>query len=146
VEPQRPAVARETFLSGGLSANEPSIDPRRSGLTSTPYTPLEVGEYVARKEKLLAMLETDPGDPFLHYALAKELLSAGETEPGVSKLRGVIDRFPEYHAAHFQLAQTLSEQGQTEEARQVTEQGILAAKQAGDAHAVSEMTGFLELL
>jgi predicted Zn-dependent protease len=101
---------------------------------------------VARKEKLLAMLELDPDDPFLHYALAKEFLSAGDIETGTARLREVIARFSDYHAAHFQLAQTLSDQGATEDARRVTEQGILAARQAGDAHAVSEMTGFLEQL
>lgn len=101
---------------------------------------------MARKAKLLAMLEHDPDDPFLHYALAKEFLSEGDVAAGTARLREVIDRFSDYHAAHFQLAQTLSEQGEVEEARRVTEQGILSAKQAGDAHAVSEMTGFLELL
>lgn len=104
------------------------------------------GKNVARKAKLMAMLDNDPDDPFLHYALAKEFLSEGDFETGTARLREVIGRFSDYHAAHFQLAQTLSEQGEIEEARRVTEQGILAAQNSGDAHAVAEMTGFLEML
>lgn len=101
---------------------------------------------MARKEKLLQMLESDPDDSFLHYALAQECLSLGEREEGLTRLRAVITRFPDYHAAHFQLAQLLSESGEIQEAKQIVQSGIQVAKTAGDQHAVSEMTGFLEML
>lgn len=101
---------------------------------------------MARKEKLLAMLEADPDDPFLHYALGKELLSCGERSEAIAQLQQVLDRFPDYHAAHFQLGQIFAEDGETSRAAEIIKTGITAAKQDGDLHAVSEMTGFLEML
>jgi len=101
---------------------------------------------VARKGMLLHMLEAQPADSFLHAALAQECVWLGEREEGLTRLRGVITRFPDYHAAHFQLAQLLSESGQIQEAKQIVQSGIQVAKTAGDEHAVSEMTGFLEML
>lgn len=101
---------------------------------------------MARKEKLQAMLEADPHDPFLHYALAREFLSAGDEAEGVARLRQVVTTFPDYHPAHFQLAQTLQELGETAEAAERLRAGIDAARQQNDAHAVAEMTGFLQML
>ncbi|MDB4638157.1 MAG: tetratricopeptide repeat protein [Planctomycetaceae bacterium] len=101
---------------------------------------------MARKEILLTMLETDPDDPFLHYALGKEYLSCGERTAAIEKLRHVLERFPNYHAAHFQLGQVLAEDGESSQAIEIVKAGIIAAQQDGDQHAVSEMTGFLDTL
>jgi predicted Zn-dependent protease len=101
---------------------------------------------MARKEKLLAMLENDPDDPFLHYALGKEYLSEGDRSQARSKLQEVVDRFPEYHAAHFQLGQLLAEDGEANRAREIIQAGIAVAKQAGDQHAEMEMTEFLDTI
>lgn len=101
---------------------------------------------MARKEKLLAMLADDPADPFLHYALAKEEISAGETDAGLARLRGMLTEFPDYHAAHFQLAQTLVERGESAEAAETLRIGIAAARRQNDSHAAAEMAGLLEML
>jgi len=101
---------------------------------------------MARKEKLLALLESEPNDPFLHYALGQLYLSEGDRTQARTKLQEVVDRFPEYHAAHFQLGQLLAEDGDTERAAGILRDGIAAAKQAGDAHAEMEMTGFLDTI
>jgi len=101
---------------------------------------------MARKDKLLAMLESDPDDPFLNYALGQEFLSSGERADAITQFESVIERFPNYHAAHFQLGQVFAEDGETTKATEVVKAGIVAATEAGDQHAVSEMTGFLEML
>lgn len=92
------------------------------------------------------MLQEDPDDEFLHYAVGKELLASGDVEGGRAKLQAVIARFPDYVAAYFQLGQSLSESGQAESARTVIEQGIETAQRVGDQHAEMEMRGFLDLL
>lgn len=102
--------------------------------------------FMARREKLEEMLQIEPNDPFLHYALAKETLGEGKQEEAVIELRTVLERFPDYHPAHFQLGQVLLELDERDEAREVVTRGIEAAKEQNDAHAVSEMTGFLEML
>lgn len=101
---------------------------------------------MARKEKLLAMLESEPNDPFLHYALGQQYLSEGDRPQAVTKLQEVVDRFPEYHAAHFQLGQLLAEDGNSAQASQILIAGIAAAHRAGDQHAEMEMTGFLDTI
>ena len=101
---------------------------------------------MARKEKLLKMLEMDPDDPFLHYALAQESLSSDDRDDAINRLRDVLSRFPEYHAAHFQLGQILAEDGAHKEAIEIIKSGIEVAQGAGDQHAVTEMTGFLQIL
>jgi len=91
---------------------------------------------LSRREKLEEMLQTDPDDPFLHYALAKEHIAAGEAAAGLSRLQAVIERFPDYVAAYFQQAQVLAEQQQHDAARQALVSGIEVANRVGDAHAV----------
>ena len=92
------------------------------------------------------LLESDPDDVFLQYALAKACVSDGDLETGLSKFQTVIDGHPEYVPAYFQKGQALAEQGRTDEARAIVTQGIQAARKAGDRHAESEMTEFLEAL
>lgn len=99
-----------------------------------------------RLVKLQQMLEVDPDDQFLHYAVAKELISTGDPDSGLEKLAEVIERWPDYVPAYFQRGQTLAEQGQNAQARQVIEAGILVARRVNAQHAEMEMTGFLELL
>ena len=101
---------------------------------------------MSRLAKLEELLQQDPNDPFLNYAIAKELLSSGETEPGLARLKDVIESHPDYVPAYFQRGQSLHEDGQTDQAREVIEAGIEVAARTGDQHAEMEMRGFLELL
>jgi len=101
---------------------------------------------VSRLDKLEQLLQDEPQDPFLHYAVAKEMLSTGDIAGGLAKLKDVIGRFPDYVPAHFQHAQSLDEQGRRDEAREAILQGIEVASRVGDTHAEMEMKGFLELL
>jgi len=101
---------------------------------------------MSRRSRLEEMLRADPNDTFLHYALALEELSEGHPAAARQRLEDVLQRDPKYVAAYFQLGQLLAETGETDEARSVIERGVTAARDTGDAHAESEMTGFLETL
>lgn len=92
------------------------------------------------------MLQLDPDDPFLHYALAKEYLSQGQLEEGRRRLEGVIEKFPELVAGYFQLAQLMAQSGETTEALRTVERGIDVAERVGDAHAAVEMRTFRDSL
>ena len=98
------------------------------------------------RKQLEQLLESDPDDVFLQYALAKACVSEGDVETGLSRFQAVIDRHPNYVPAYFQKGQALAEQGRVDEARGILTQGIQAARQTGDRHAESEMTEFLEAL
>lgn len=98
------------------------------------------------RKQLEELLGSDPDDVFLQYALAKACVSEGDVETGLLKFQEVIDRHPDYVPAYFQKGQALADKGRSAEARIILTQGILAASRAGDRHAQSEMTEFLESL
>ena len=79
---------------------------------------------MSRLEKLQQLLQDDPADPFLHYAIGTELLTSGETESGLEKLRETIQQFPDYVASYFRLGQAYAENDRPQEARQVVTTGI----------------------
>jgi thioredoxin-like negative regulator of GroEL len=92
------------------------------------------------------LLESDPDDVFLQYALAKAWISEGDAEAGLAQFQAVIDQHPDYVPAYFQKGQTLAERGRTDEAREVLVKGIHIARKVGDGHAEREMTEFLDSL
>ncbi|HUE17715.1 MAG TPA: tetratricopeptide repeat protein [Planctomycetaceae bacterium] len=96
------------------------------------------------RKQLEQLLESDPDDVFLQYAIAKACISEGDIEAGLSQFQAVIDRNPGYVPAYFQKGQALAEQGRADEARSILKRGIEAARQAGDRHAEAEMTELLE--
>jgi tetratricopeptide (TPR) repeat protein len=98
------------------------------------------------RKQLEQLLESDPDDVFLQYALAMACVSEGDVETGLLKFQAVIDSHPAYVPAYFQKGQALAEQSRADEARNVLKQGIAAAVQCGDRHAESEMREFLEML
>ena len=99
-----------------------------------------------KREQIQEMLKSDPGDVFLHYALAMTYAADGDAETALARLQDVIERDPDYVAAYFQKGQLLAREGEPEEARKVVRRGIEVAGRTGDTHAAAEMTGFLESL
>ena len=96
-----------------------------------------------RKQQLEKMLEREPNDPFLLYGLALEHKKANELEPALQLLKRVIGIDPGYCYAYFQGGQILAGLGDVQAARNTLELGIAAARQKGDAHAESELSGAL---
>ncbi len=99
-----------------------------------------------RREQLEQLIQDDPDDIFLHYALAMAYGSEGNVAEAITRLKQVIERDPHYVAAYFQMGQYLVNEGDLEQARHVISEGIAVADQVGDAHAGAEMRGYLETL
>lgn len=99
-----------------------------------------------RRDQIEELLKADPGDPFLKYALAKELASEGDVPAALAAFDRVIAEHPDYVAAYFQKGQTLAADGEADAARDVLTRGIAVASRVGDAHAAGEMTAFLDTL
>lgn len=92
------------------------------------------------------MLADDSGDVFLHYALACELVKLGDVTGGLERFDAIHTLFPDYVPAWFRHAQVLAEQGQSDAARTIGEQGLETARRVGDSHASGEIAEFLALL
>lgn len=99
-----------------------------------------------RREQIQTMLDAEPDDVFLNYALAKSLVEEGRVDEGIAQFRRTLQLDPDHVASYFQLAQVLAAEGNVDESRTVVTQGIAIARQVGDTHAEMEMTGFLDSL
>jgi predicted TPR repeat methyltransferase len=98
-----------------------------------------------RVQKLLAMLEKSPDDTFLLYALAMERKKS-DTQEAVSLLQRVIGLDPNQCYAYFQLGQTHELAGDIDAAKSAYQNGLIAARRSGDAHAGQEIAGALDAI
>jgi hypothetical protein len=101
---------------------------------------------MSRREKIEAMLVDDPGDTFLRYSLAMELDKEGDHDASLAKFAELTRDDPPYVPAFFMAGQQLVRIGRVAEARGILSNGIDAARQQNDAHAVGEMGEFLASL
>ena len=99
-----------------------------------------------RLEKIEAMLKSDPSDAFLRYSRAMEWAKLGKMTESLAELRELTAKDPPYVPAFFMAAQQLAQQGETDEAAEQLRGGIVAADEAGDSHAASEMREFLSMI
>ncbi|HEX3357563.1 MAG TPA: hypothetical protein VHS31_11390 [Tepidisphaeraceae bacterium] len=96
--------------------------------------------------QLHAMLQKQPNDPFLLYGIAMEHKKLNETSQAIEFLKRVISVDPNYCYAYFQSGQIYEIIGDLESAKRSYNEGIVAARRAGDAHAQSELEGALSML
>src|SRR5438105_5155002 len=92
-----------------------------------------------RLKQIQAWLAETPDDLELRYALAMEYRSLGDDEQTAESLRSLIADRPEFIASYLMLAQTLIKLVRDDEAKDTLRRGTLAAKKAGNEHAMSEM-------
>lgn len=101
---------------------------------------------MSRRAQLEDLLQSEPDDVFLNYALAKQCVSDGDVVEGLQRFARTRELSADYVPAYFQAAQVLAEQGETEKSREMATGGIEAARRTGDSHALGELTEFLEML
>lgn len=99
-----------------------------------------------RLAKLQAMLDRQPGDTFVLYAIALEHKKAGDNDRAIEFLDRTIRFDPGYCYAYFQKGQVFEATGDLAAAKQAYEAGIISARTKGDAHALSELEGALQMI
>jgi tetratricopeptide (TPR) repeat protein len=99
-----------------------------------------------RFEMLEKMIAKGSTDPFVWYARALELESAGEQERALAAFGEVRTRFPDYVPTYLMAGQLALALGRSDEARAFLERGVEAATAAGDEHALSEIRRALDTL
>lgn len=99
----------------------------------------------SRFSKLLQMLEEQPDDLFLLYALGMEYRGIGQYGEAVQQFERIILKDPSYVPAYYQLGQLLSE---TDEARAIGlfEKGMGLARVNGDFKTMNEFRSALDEL
>ena len=94
-----------------------------------------------RLELLKEFLLEKPNDPFLKYALAKEYEKGGEEQTALAILEALTDEHPDYVGTYYHLGKIYEGKGDFEKAVLIYEEGMIAAKKAGDQHALGELAG-----
>lgn len=102
-----------------------------------------VTDRIAKLEKLLAL---DPSDAFVLYGLATEHAKAGAVDVAMAYFDRCLTADPNYCYAYYHKARVLSEHERMPEAVQTLRDGLVAARRAGDAKAMSEMQTLLDTL
>ena len=99
-----------------------------------------------RLSKLQALLERDPNDTFLLYAIALEHKKANDHAMALEWFDRVIAKDAGYSVAYHQAALTHEDAGEIPAAKMMYARGIAAAEKKGDHHAADEMRGALAMI
>jgi predicted Zn-dependent protease len=93
---------------------------------------------------LTAILEQNPADAFARYGLAIELDRLGQSDQALAEFDKLLADHPTYVPGFHMAGQMLLRNGDAARAQQYLERGLAAARQAGNAHAESEISGLLD--
>ncbi len=96
-------------------------------------------EKLPRKELIFDMLEKEPNDVFLNYALAMEHLSTGDFTEAEAQLRKVLEINPSYLPCYYQLGQVNEKLNRTDIALTFYKQGVDLAKSQNNTKALGEL-------
>lgn len=92
-----------------------------------------------RLAQLRSMLEEEPGDKFLRYAIALERKREGDINGATDDLESLLHEDPTYIACYYQVALLLADLGRVQEAIEACRSGALQCLVSGDAKARSEL-------
>jgi len=99
-----------------------------------------------RLAQLMRMADAEPGDPFFPYGIAQEHARAGRHDEAIAWYDRTVAVDANYCYAYFHKARSLEELGRTDDACAALRSGIERARAAGDRHALSELSGYLDQL
>lgn len=99
-----------------------------------------------RLTQLQQMLEQEPNDVFLHYAIAIEYFSAADFKEALSRFKIILSDYPDYLSAYYQTGKCHEELQQTEEAKEVYAKGIELAQKQNKTKTLNELREALFLL
>lgn len=99
-----------------------------------------------RLQTLLEWLDKSPEDPFLHFGVAMEYLSANDSKKALEKMEYICAHFPDYLANYYQLAKHYESLNSNEKAIEIYEKGIALALRQNENKTAGELRSALEEL
>ena len=99
-----------------------------------------------RLEQLLVMLEQDPKDHFVRYAVALEYAAAGDTVQAIARIEALIADEPDYLGAYYKLGQLHDQNGDSEKALDVYTRGAEVARKQNNMKTLGELNTAIDLL
>lgn len=101
---------------------------------------------MTRLEQLLEMLQQDPQDAFLNYALALEFAKTGDIDPAIDAIEGILARDENYLGAYYQLGKFYEQTLQPEKAILTYQKGMEIAKKQNNRKTLGELNEALLML
>lgn len=97
-------------------------------------------------EQLQKLLAADPNDTFVLYGLGQAYAKAGRTAEALEHYDRCLSVDPTYAYAYYHKARALEDAGRVPEAVAVLREGVAIARRGTDAHAVTELSAYLDML
>ncbi|MEM1359821.1 MAG: tetratricopeptide repeat protein [Bacteroidota bacterium] len=96
---------------------------------------------MSRKDQILSLLQDNPTDSFLRFALAKEHEQAGEDAGAKEVYESIVKQDPDYVGTYYHLGKLLEKLGQPDTALRIYSEGIEITRRLGEKHAMRELMG-----
>lgn len=93
--------------------------------------------------KLAKQLKENPGDSFLKFALALELLKNAQTDKTLALFKSILSKDPNYVGVYYHLGKLYEQLGENNLALKCYKDGIIVTEKLGDQHSKSELQGAL---
>jgi len=92
-----------------------------------------------RMTDLMKLLEEDPNDSFLLFAIAKEYENMGMPDQAEHYYLTLRKANPSYVGLYYHLAKLYEDTGKVEDALNIYDEGIFMANKMHDQHALAEL-------
>jgi tetratricopeptide (TPR) repeat protein len=99
-----------------------------------------------RLKQIQEMLEKEPQDDFLNYALAVELEATGDRTKAIEQLEKLLQRNPSYLGAYYKLGKLLEENDSETKALEVYNKGLQLAQEQNNKKAAGELSEAIWML
>lgn len=96
---------------------------------------------MSKMAAIQSMLEANPKDSFLRFALAKEYEKLNEDQTAKAIYEGILDDDPDYVGTYYHLGKTLQRLEEEAAAFHVYTKGMEVCKRNNEAHARAELAG-----
>ena len=93
----------------------------------------------SRLSSLLDLLNEDPDDGFLIFAIAKEYEGMENNEKAIAYLNELKEKQADYVGLYYHLAALYVKEEEEEKAMEIYDEGIKIAEKLKDLHALSEL-------
>lgn len=100
----------------------------------------------SRLQYIQEMLEKEPNDSFLQYALSLEYAKLNYIEKAIELLEQLIIKDAGYLGAYYQLGKYYEQVGKPKQAENIYQKGILIAKSQNNRKTLGELNEALMLL
>lgn len=94
-----------------------------------------------RLSRLQQLLEENPGDLFVLFAIAKELEGKGDDIQALDYYTQLLSRDGDYVGAYYHLGKLFERMGDPRKSWQTYTKGMEVATRLADNHALSELVG-----